>query len=51
MERLRASDVPWRLSDAELIALKVCWARKVVHSAQHIEARMTRAAQEDENDN
>lgn len=50
MERLRASDVPWRLSDAELIALKVCWARKVVHSAQHIEAR-SRAAQEDENDN
>ncbi len=50
MERLRASDVQWRLSDAELIALKVCWARKVVHSAQHIEAR-SRAAQEDENDN
>ena len=50
MERLRASDVHWRLSDADLIALKLCWARKVVHSAQHIEAR-SRAAQEKENDN
>jgi tRNA (guanosine-2'-O-)-methyltransferase len=48
MERLRASDVNWRLSDDELIALKLSWARKVVHSAQHLEERMKR---EDEHAN
>jgi tRNA (guanosine-2'-O-)-methyltransferase len=45
MERLRASDVNWRMSDAQLFALKLAWARKVVHSAQHIEDRAIRDAQ------
>lgn len=40
MERLRPSEVDWRLSDAELIALKLSWARKVVHSAAHLEERI-----------
>ncbi|MBK9148158.1 MAG: RNA methyltransferase [Flavobacteriales bacterium] len=39
MERLRASSVPWRLDEAELDALKLRWARKVVHSAAHLEER------------
>lgn len=39
MERLRASGVEWRLPPAELDALKLSWARKTVHSAQHLEAR------------
>lgn len=46
MERLRASDVPWRLNADELLALKLEWARKMVHSAHHIEER---ARREDEN--
>ena len=40
MERLRASEVRWRLDDAALAALKLSWARKVVHSASHLEERM-----------
>ena len=44
MERLRASDVPWRLDDAARDALKLSWARKVVHSAAHLEARLRRDA-------
>lgn len=40
MERLRASDAPWRLRDAEVDALKLSWARKVVHSASHLEERI-----------
>ncbi|HMC97120.1 MAG TPA: RNA methyltransferase [Flavobacteriales bacterium] len=39
MERLRASDVAWQLSASELIELKLRWARKVVQSADLIEAR------------
>ncbi|MBK8612918.1 MAG: RNA methyltransferase [Flavobacteriales bacterium] len=39
MERLRASEVDWRLSPTDLLTLKLQWARKVVHSAQHLEAR------------
>ncbi|MFT3885868.1 MAG: RNA methyltransferase [Flavobacteriales bacterium] len=50
MERLRASDVRWRLDDADLIALKLEWARKVVHSAQHLEARLEREADDARND-
>lgn len=41
-ERLRASDVAWRLDDAQLIALKLSWARKTVHSAKHLEERLRR---------
>ncbi len=44
MERLRASEVPWRLSDADLIALKLSWARKTVHSSQLLEERFQRDA-------
>lgn len=40
MERLRASEVRWRLDDAALAALKLSWARKVVHSASHLEERL-----------
>lgn len=40
MERLRASDVAWQLDEAALIALKLQWARKVVHSAAHLEERL-----------
>lgn len=39
MERLRASGIDWRLPEAELAALKLSWARKVVHSASHLEER------------
>lgn len=39
MDRLRNSAVPWQLGEQELIALKLDWARKVVHSAQHLEQR------------
>lgn len=39
MQRLRNSAVEWRMTEAELDALKLSWARKTVHSAQHIEAR------------
>lgn len=39
MERLRASDVAWQLNGSGLIALKLQWARKIVQSAAHIEAR------------
>ena len=39
MQRLRNSGVQWRLTPGELDALKLSWARKTVHSAQHLEAR------------
>jgi tRNA (guanosine-2'-O-)-methyltransferase len=39
MERLRASDVEWRLDAGALASLKLAWARKVVHSANHLEER------------
>jgi len=39
MERLRTSDIPWQLDTASLAALKLAWARKVVHSAAHLEQR------------
>ncbi len=45
MQRLRASDVKWQLDDDTLIALKLAWARKVVHSAAHIEERLRRDAE------
>ena len=40
MERLRASEVRWQLNDESLAALKLEWARKVVHSADHLEKRI-----------
>ncbi|MBL8002584.1 MAG: RNA methyltransferase [Flavobacteriales bacterium] len=46
MERLRAGTVDWRLPPDKLIALKLQWARKVVHSAQHLEERLRREAGE-----
>ncbi|MEO8588511.1 MAG: RNA methyltransferase [Flavobacteriales bacterium] len=49
MERLRASDIAWRLDQAELIALKLRWAREVVQSANLIEERAR--AQRGANDN
>lgn len=42
MERLRASDVPWRMDEQRLMALKLAWARKIVHSAHHIEELIRR---------
>ena len=39
-ERLRLSDVVWQLNEADLIALKLRWARKIVQSAELIEARL-----------
>jgi tRNA (guanosine-2'-O-)-methyltransferase len=44
MERLRNSDIDWRLPPSALLALKLQWARKVVHSAQHLEERLRREA-------
>lgn len=41
MQRLRASnDVRWPLDEQALIALKLSWARKMVHSAAHLEERL-----------
>ena len=40
IERLRASEVRWQLDEAALTALKLAWARKVVHSAAHLEQRL-----------
>ena len=40
MERLRASGQNWRLGDAAITALKLSWARKVVHSPAHLEERI-----------
>jgi tRNA (guanosine-2'-O-)-methyltransferase len=37
MQRLRKSDIDWQLQEDELIRLKLDWARKVVHSADHLE--------------
>ena len=39
MQRLRDSQVQWRLNEQQVDALKLSWARKTVHSAQLIEAR------------
>ncbi len=46
MQRLRSSGVHWRLGNDERDAIKLTWARKVVHSAQHIEARFNKEAEE-----
>lgn len=47
MERLRQSEVPWRMDEAQQLALKLDWARKVVHSAAHLEAHFRSAGQND----
>lgn len=39
MERLRTSNIDWRLNENELLHLKLEWARKVVQSAKEIEER------------
>lgn len=44
MERLRASSVAWQLPEEELGAMKLDWARKVVHSASHLEAHFKKEA-------
>ena len=48
MERLRNSTIPWQLPHDQLIDLKLAWARKVVHSAAHLEARFRAGAQGDQ---
>ncbi len=42
MERLRASDINWRLSDKELFELKLQWTRKTVQSAAQLEEHFRR---------
>lgn len=44
MERLRAGGDHWRPSAERITALKLSWARKVVHSAHHLEERIRREA-------
>jgi tRNA (guanosine-2'-O-)-methyltransferase len=54
MERLRASDIDWHLDDAASIALKLKWARTIVHASEAIEERLRdahqRASHTDAND-
>lgn len=45
MQRLRASSIDWRLPEDAVNALKLSWARKMVHSAGHLEERLRRDAQ------
>jgi tRNA (guanosine-2'-O-)-methyltransferase len=47
MQRLRASSIPWALSEEERMHLKLQWVRKVVHSAAHIEARLRENTQDE----
>jgi tRNA (guanosine-2'-O-)-methyltransferase len=47
MERLRASDVNWRLDEHALTALKLSWARSTVQSAELLEERFRREASQD----
>jgi len=47
MERLRNSEVDWRLDDAASLALRLQWVRTVLQSAELIEARL-RDAKRDE---
>ena len=47
MQRLRASKVDWRLPEEDLHALKLSWARKMVHSAAHLEERLRRDAEQE----
>jgi len=45
MHRLRNSSIPWQLDEATLVTLKLAWARKMVHSAAHLEERFRRDAE------
>ncbi len=47
MERLRVSDVNWRLDEHALTALKLAWARKTVQSAALLEDRFLRESTHD----
>lgn len=40
MERMRDSDVEWRMNNAELMTLKLDWARKMIHNPEGVEARL-----------
>lgn len=51
MQRLRASEVPYTLPTDERTALKLAWARKVVHSAAHLEDRFRREQADDRTTN
>ena len=42
IERLRSSQVEWRLDDDRSLALKLAWARTSVAGSEHIEARLRR---------
>ncbi|MBK9535527.1 MAG: RNA methyltransferase [Flavobacteriales bacterium] len=44
MERLRTSDIKWRLSEKELFELKLKWTRKTVQSAAHLEEHFRRTS-------
>ena len=44
MQRLRNSDVDWRLNEADLAELKLKWARKMIHNAPALEARLRQDA-------
>ncbi|MCC6542134.1 MAG: RNA methyltransferase [Flavobacteriales bacterium] len=50
MQRLRTSHVDWRLPEEALHTLKLSWARKMVHSPAHLEARLRKDAQADAED-
>jgi tRNA (guanosine-2'-O-)-methyltransferase len=36
IEKLRASDIPWQLTDEEKLALKIEWAKRTIQWSQHI---------------
>jgi tRNA (guanosine-2'-O-)-methyltransferase len=40
MERMRDSNVEWRMNNAELMTLKLDWARKMIHNPEGVEARV-----------
>lgn len=50
MQRLRASTIDHQLPEEELHALKLSWARKMVHSPAHLEERLKRDAQRQRDD-
>lgn len=47
-ERLRNSDIEWRLNDNDLLALKLRWVRNVLHRPDLIEARLREASSNDD---
>jgi len=36
MQRLRASDIPWRLSEEEQTEIKIMWARKSISWSDYL---------------